>query len=202
MPRISTAWKARAINSPRAVRPAAAGGFTLIELMVSLAVIGLALSVMLTGSRTLLPQTRLRASAEELAASLERVRSYAVLRQEVILFAYDLAQGGYEAWLPYERDENGDSLGPGRTPVVDTTQLRPGVAFAKVRLPAGESRDTGVVTLEISALGRMVPHEIVVLNPDHPETEVYTVRVNGISNRATVLTGDLAMLARSDADFR
>jgi hypothetical protein len=80
--------------------------------------------------------------------------------------------------------------------------LRPGVAFAKVRLPAGESRDTGVVTLEISALGRMVPHEIVVLNPDHPETEVYTVRVNGISNRATVLTGDLAMLARSDADFR
>jgi hypothetical protein len=170
--------------------------------MVALAVIGLAVSVMLTGSRTLLPQTRLRASAEELAASLERVRSYAVLRQEAIVFGYDLTEGRYEAWLPYERDEEGGALGPGRTPVVDATELRPGVAFRRLRLPGGEDRDEGLVTLEISALGRMVPHEVVLLNPDHPETEVYTVRVNGISNRATVLSGDVVMLARVDADFR
>jgi hypothetical protein len=170
--------------------------------MVTLAVIGLVVSVMLTGSRTLLPQTRLRASAEELAASIERVRSYAVLRQEPIVFGYDLTEGRYEAWLPYERDDEGDSLGPGRTPVVDATQLRSGVAFWRVRLPGGEFRDDGLVTLEISPLGRMVPHEIVVLNPDHPETEVYTVRVNGMSNQAVVLQGDVVMIARVDADFR
>jgi prepilin-type N-terminal cleavage/methylation domain-containing protein len=179
-----------------------ARGFTLIEVMVVVAVIGLVVSVMLTGSRTLLPQTRLRASAEELAASLGRVRSYAILRQEAIMFSYDLEQGSYEAWLPYERNQDGDSLGPGRTPVTDATTLLTGVAFARVRLPGGEDRMDGVVTLEISPLGRIVPHEIVVLNPEYPETEVYTVRVNGMINRANVLQGDVVMPARVDADFR
>jgi hypothetical protein len=42
----------------------------------------------------------------------------------------------------------------------------------------------------------------VVLNPEHPESEVYTVRVSGFSNRADVLQGDVAMIARTDADFR
>jgi hypothetical protein len=170
--------------------------------MVALAVIGLVVSVMLTGSRTLLPQTRLRASAEELAAGLERIRSFAVLRQEPIRFEYDLSEGRYEAWLPYDRDEDGNVVGPGRTPVVDPVALRPGVAFFRVRLPGGDNRDKGKVALDVSALGRIVPHEVVVLNPEHPETEVYTVRVSGFSNRADVLQGDVTMIARTDADFR
>ena len=182
-------------------RPAAEG-FTLIELMVVIAIIGLAMSVMVSGSSSLLPQTRLRASVDQLAASLELARSHAQLRQEPLVFAYDLDQGLYEAYYPFERDEQGENRGAGKTPVVDPLPLERGIAFRSVRLPGSVPREDGVVTLDVSALGRIAPHEVVLDNPEYPDTEVYTLRVSGLSNRSQILEGDVVMAPLQDVDFR
>ncbi|HTE05663.1 MAG TPA: prepilin-type N-terminal cleavage/methylation domain-containing protein [Planctomycetota bacterium] len=176
-------------------------GFTLVEIMVVIAVIGLAMSVIFSGSKSLLPQTRLRATAREMGSALEQARTQAVLVQEPILFAYDIEHGGYESYYPYERDDKGDAIGPGRTPVQDFTRLREGVALRKVRLPGSAVRDMGVVTLTISPLGRIPPHEVVLYNPDYPDTEVVTLRVSGLANRTAVLEGDDVMPAPEDVDF-
>jgi prepilin-type N-terminal cleavage/methylation domain-containing protein len=192
--------------APRAPVSAAAPGrprgFTLVEIMVTIAVIGLSMSVIFSGSRSLLPQTRLRASAREMGAALEQARTQAVLVQEPILFAYDMEHGGYEAYYPFERDEEGEALGPGKTPILDYTPLREGVALGRIRLPGSAMRDGGVVTLTISPLGRIPPHEVVLLNPEYPETELVTLRVAGLSNRTTVLEGDDLMDVPQDVNFR
>ncbi len=177
-------------------------GFTLIELMVVIAIIGLAMTVMVTGSSTLLPQTRLRSSVDQLAAALELARSHAQLRQEPLVFAYDLDTGGYEAYYPFERDEQGENRGPGKTPVIDPLPLESGVAFRSVRLPGSIPREDGMVTLEVSALGRITPHEVVLDNPEYPDTEVFTLRVSGLSNRSQILEGDVVMAPLQDVDFR
>jgi hypothetical protein len=170
--------------------------------MVTIAVIGLAMSVIFGGSKALLPQARLRASAGEMGAALEQARTQALLVQEPILFAYDITNGLYEAYYPYERDDKGEDVGPGRTPVIDATRFRESVAIRKVRLPGSALRDTGTVTLTISPLGRIPPHEVVLYNPDYPDTEVLTLRVSGLANRSTVLEGDDLMAVPQDVDFR
>jgi prepilin-type N-terminal cleavage/methylation domain-containing protein len=201
MTRTCTAWTLRR-RDPERRRPAGARGFTLIELLVTIAIIGMAVTVVATGSRTLLPQARLRATAENLASALERARTYAVLHQEPMLFAYDIERGGYEAFVPYERDEEGENIGPGHTTILEWTGLEEGIALRGVRLPGGALRDRDVVTVAISALGRIVPHEVVVHNPQYPDTEVLTLRVSGIVLRSEILRGDVVMEPVTDADFR
>jgi prepilin-type N-terminal cleavage/methylation domain-containing protein len=177
-------------------------GFTLIELMVVIAIIGLAMSMTATGGITLLPQTQLRSTASELASALELARSQAQLWQEPLVFAYDFEHGTYEAYYPFERDEKGEAQGPGKTPVIDLHELESGVALYRVRLPGGIPRDDGVVTLDISALGRIAPHEVVLNNPEYPDIEVVTIRVSGLANRSQVLEGDVVMAPLQDVDFR
>lgn len=170
--------------------------------MVVVAIIGLVLSVTLTGSRSLLPQTRLSGSASALADGLELARSHALLRQEPVVFAYDLDGDAWEAFHPFVRDERGTPAGPGRTPVIDSHPLETGIAFRRVRLPGGVPREDGVVALEISPLGRVSPHEVVLENPEYPDSEVLTVRVSGLANRSLVLEGDVVMAPLQDVDFR
>jgi len=183
--------------------PATPEGFTLIELMVVITIIGLAMSLTATGGgRALLPQTRLTRSATDLSAALELARSHAQLRQEPLMFAYDLDHRTYEAYYAFERDEKGEVKGPGKTPIIDPVELQQDIAIRRVRLPGSVPRDDGVVTLEISALGRITPHEVVMDNPEYPDTDVLTVRVSGLSNRSQILEGDVVMAPLQDVDFR
>jgi hypothetical protein len=170
--------------------------------MVTLAIIGLAMSMMASGSRSLLPQTRLRAAAEELGSAVERARSWAVLRGERLELVYDLEKQTYEAALPYATDDEGRPSGPGRSPLIDPTPLPEGIEFSEVRLEGGLVRDDGLVTLEITALGRVPSHEVVFVNPEHRQTELYTTRINGLNNRSVALKGDVTMAPVTDVDFR
>jgi len=170
--------------------------------MVVIAIIGLSMSTIFAGSRSLLPQSRLRAAATGLSADLELVRSHAQLTQEPIVLAYDLDDHGYEAWFPYERDERGQNIGVGRTPVLERRELPESVVFKVLRLASSEPRTSETIELTVSPLGRISPHEIVLMNPDHPETELLTLRVNGLVNRALLLSGDMIQVPLQDVDFR
>jgi len=170
--------------------------------MAVVTILGLMLTLVFTGSKSLLPQTRLKSAASDLAASIEQERSHALLVQEPIQLRYDLQHDGYDAFYPYDRDELGENRGPGETPIIDFRPLPESVAIKLVRLPGSVARDSGVVTLTISPLGRVAPHEIVLMNPDYPDRELLTVRVSGIANRCDIIEGDATMAPMQDADFR
>jgi hypothetical protein len=169
--------------------------------MITLAVIGLAMTLV-TGGATLLPQTRLRGSANRLMSALESARTWAVLEGHTLEFCYDLENRTCAFWLPYETDDEGKEIGPGRTYRSPPEPLYPDISIAMVRLAGGETRDKGQVIFEVSPMGRVPPHEVVVVNDKHPDTEVMTVRVNGLSNRTQVLKGDVTMETVGDADFQ
>ncbi|MGQ0551869.1 MAG: pilus assembly FimT family protein [Planctomycetota bacterium] len=177
-------------------------GFSLIELMVVLAIVGLVVSSMVAGSSTWLPQTRLRGAAQDLASTIDRSRGAAVLLNETVVLHYDLTSGFYESFVPYEKDERNRVVGPGKDPVIDITRLPQDVLFRAVRLPGSLPREAGTVELTITPLGRLPPHEIVLYNPEAPDTEVITVRVNGLANRTDVIPGNSTLEALNDVDFR
>ena len=189
--------------APHVRRARGQRGFTLLEMLVTLAVIGLAMGLVFGYGQTLLPQARLEASTSNLVNNLRSQRGHAQLTQQMVVFTYDLEEDVYSSHYPVEFDENGTEVGPGLTPILDPQSLEPEIIFEQVRLPDGSVRSEGQVAFEISPLGRMPPHDVLLVNREFPDIERAWVRVAGISNDARVLA-DLSEEPEvlNDASFR
>jgi hypothetical protein len=170
--------------------------------MIVLAIISLSFTVVLTRTGSLLPQARLKSSSKNLASRLEQSRLHALLYGDAIVFSYDLDRHGYEAYYPFERGEQGEYIGPGKTPVFDFRRLEDGIEFREIRLPDADPRTSELVALPISALGRMSPHEVVVHNPEHPEREVMTIRISGLKTGYDMFRGSPEFEIIDDSTFR
>lgn len=87
----------RRLPSPASgpVRPRGTGGFTLIELMVTVAVLGLMLLAALPTIRDWMVNTEIRNATEAIANGLSRARAEAVKRNQEVIFSLvtDNAQG-------------------------------------------------------------------------------------------------------------
>ncbi len=170
--------------------------------MAVMAIMGLILTAVFRGSEALLPQTRLTASASHLGGSTELARMTAVLNQAPIVFAYDLDRHGFKAYYPFELDDDGNPKGAGETPVLNFQRIEKGMEIREIRLPGTEPRTGGEVALTITPLGRMTPHDVIVHNPDYPETEVLTLRVSGLQPGYVIEHGDEDTEVIDDATFR
>lgn len=171
--------------------------------MVTITIIGLALTAFTGTGFNLLPQAELRATAVDLGDALVRMRTHALFSGQRVLFEYDLDEQGFRASYPLELDpEDGHVLGPGTTEVLDFTPVRKDMVMEAVLLPGNESREDGVVQVWVDPLGNVPPHHILVMNPEFPEIEVYTVRVDPLTNRYALMEGRFELLELDDADFR
>lgn len=184
-------------------RRAAPPGFTLVEMLVVIGIIGLSIGLFLGMGDTLLPQARLESSASTIGAVLDQARNYALVAQQELEFVYDFDQRTVAAYLPWESNDDGDPIGPGRTVVVEPRELERGMEYRAVRMPDGSMREReSEVSFVITPLGRMPPHDVILDNPDYPDIEVLTVRVSGLSNRYEILDGAPLPEVLEDADFR
>jgi general secretion pathway protein H len=87
----------RTRTSPAGSTTAAAqGGFTLFELLVVLVVIGLILAAVPMALRHGAPGVEARVAAGEVAATLRRARSEAILKNREVAVAFDTDTGAYE----------------------------------------------------------------------------------------------------------
>jgi prepilin-type N-terminal cleavage/methylation domain-containing protein len=180
-----------------------AAGFTLIEILVTITIIGMAMSAIFGFGGNLLPQTRLHGSATDIGQSMVQMRTHALFAQRSVIFEYDLEQQGFWAYYPLELDgEDGRILGPGQTEVLRFTEVRPGMRIERVRYPDGSEREDGLVQVPISPMGRSPSHEVVVVNPEFPEVEVFTVRMVPMEGSYQILDGRPDWQVLTDADFR
>ncbi len=185
-----------------------AAGFTLLEMMVTLAIVALSVSVFIVRGGNLLPQSQLVATTKQVATDLEEMRLHSVLTQKATQFVYHLDPvddeilSAYSAGFPFRIDEDGEYDGIGETELIAWTHLARGMRIRTIRVPGTEDRETGDVTVSISPLGAVTPHEVVIENPEYPETEVYTIQVNGVLLTNTVVEGDIERPRIEDGAFR
>lgn len=80
---------------PRATH-APAAGFTLVEMLVVIAILGLALAVIGIGVKPVSPATHARAAAQEISGALRSARSSALMSNRSVWVLFDLASPAYQ----------------------------------------------------------------------------------------------------------
>ena len=83
-------------------RPAPAGathpqqGFTLVEMLVVIAILGVALALVGVGIKPVSPATQARAAAQEISGAMRSARSNALMSNRSVAFIVDLAPAAYQ----------------------------------------------------------------------------------------------------------
>ena len=88
---------------PAVGRGAAPRGFTLIEMVVVLAILGLFLTIAIPRMTTS-AKTRVRQSAQQLAQDLELTRTRALTSRSAVRVTFDPASRSYRPYLDFNRD--------------------------------------------------------------------------------------------------
>ena len=154
-------------------------GFTLVEVLIILAVVGIAFGVAIPRLESLSPKYAMRSAARELASQLEFVRSQAVMRVKTFAIFYELDRDRYTVVLPPE--EGGSDL-----PVEDWPRLEPvslptlvkfhGIVLADNTLK--ETRDAPEVTVFFDPVGALGNHVVVL---EDTEGRVLSVKFNALT---------------------
>ena len=161
-------------------------GFTFIELMVVVAIMGMILGFVVLRLDDMVPASRLRAAARQGAAHVGMARSEAVAGGKIHAIAYDLTRQQYDVLTPPDPEEveagryKADELLP-----LDWETLPSGVALVDVDL-GDRAVSSGILTLRFTALGTATPHAVHLKNSDGAEM---TVIVNPLTGLVDIETG-------------
>lgn len=162
-------------------------GFTLIELMVAVAILGLGLTIVSINIDTFIPKTRLQASCRKLVSDMDDLRLAAVMiYKQPVYLEYDLGNHGYRAYLPVEFDEDMNVLGPGVTELMRFKDLPENITFADVRLggKVDAFEDASVITVLINPDGSVTGHILHI--KDELYGKEYSMRVASLTGFADI----------------
>ncbi len=170
----------------RRTRVSAARGFTLLELILVISILGIIFSMSLISLRGVTPKYRVRTAARLLGSTMENVRLTAISRGKWMGIHYDLTPPATSAEsdppsvyriIPPAPDDYPDQPIEDRK-LLSKTALPPGVRIRQVILAGSHSVETGIVNLMFSPLGNAGSHIVVV---EGQEGHVITIKCNAIT---------------------
>jgi len=129
-------------------------GFTLVEVMISVLIMGLIAVLSLPGFSRFLQNWKLMGDADHFAAALRTARAAAVTKNASAVFTFDLDDNTFSYYEDLDRDGNRDN----NEYQSATYELEPGIVFAAHTLSAptltfgamGNTRESGTITLRNS----------------------------------------------------
>jgi prepilin-type N-terminal cleavage/methylation domain-containing protein len=169
-------------------------GFTLLEMMIVMVILGLAISMVFGGAKNLLPESRLRSAAEDIANRISDVREEAIVRGWTVTFEYDLDRRTYYAWavappgLIDEQliEEDGRfyfDLGGSQA----RTELPFNVRFIDLQLGEENPVRSGIVQVTFNAFGLATAHTVHLENLETQQR--MTVEVDPLTGLCQILEG-------------
>ncbi len=156
-------------------------GFTLVELMVVVVIVGLMVGVAATKLDFMVPKYKLRGAAREVAGLLKQARSRAAGSGKDVYVEFDLPRGQY--WVlvafpkPVEGGQEGDPAVLEYQPLLQQS-LPEGVKFVDVIQGQKDRYDTGRARLKVSPFGSSAHLIVNLMNTDEREM---ALRMNGLT---------------------
>lgn len=182
-----------------ALRPdGARAGFSLIELLAVIVVLGLIAAMVTINWRAILPRTELHSAVRELAAVLQGARSDAIARNAAFDVQYDLDEHRYRIVTPF-RTGGGLAASNEERHALEWHALPPTVRFGGITIGT-EEYEKGIVYVRFDPLGSASGHVIVLSQPMDENT--YTIEVQGLLGLIDYHEGLFERLAPKDDDFQ
>ncbi|MAF65434.1 MAG: hypothetical protein CMJ84_07235 [Planctomycetes bacterium] len=180
---------------PRAA--SARSGFSLVELLAVVVVIGLIAGLVAVEWNAILPRARINSEVHKIAAAIHGARSEAIARNAVWRLYYDLDGNGYEVSTPFraggglaQRIEERMSLG--------TVGLPAGIEITRVTIDGVDYRE-GKVFVSFDPLGSATDHSITIAQPQYEA--VYTIEVLPLTGLIRFHYEDYRRLPVDEEDF-
>ncbi|MBK7876573.1 MAG: GspH/FimT family pseudopilin [Planctomycetes bacterium] len=191
----------RAIRKGRARRALGTGlkaGFSLVEMLAVLVILGLIAGIVMVSWRAILPHEQLHSAVRALAGSLQSARSEAIARNGEYRIQYDLENARYRLVTPFKpggglaaREE--DKL------AFPWTVFPKGISFHHVVID-GVEYSKGVVFVRFDSLGSASGHTITLAQK--PDDAYFTVDVQSLTGLIEYHEGIFVREPAREGDFQ
>jgi prepilin-type N-terminal cleavage/methylation domain-containing protein len=166
---------------------AACGGFTIIELLVTILIIGLITALVAPNLEAFVPKARIDAAAQVLVANVDYMRSEARIQSKRCTLELDLKGARWRRVMPPEQqlttDQDVDSLEPKHE---EWTPLEEDVVFVGAGNPVDGIVREGTFKMVFDENGFTSDQSVVLALVSDPKM-VWTVRIRGLTGQCDVV---------------
>ena len=141
-------------------RARARAGFSIVELLVVVVILGLLAGVTTVSWTSVMPQTALNSDVRALSSRIHGTRSDAISRNVEFQIVYDIDENRYWVRPPFNEDGEFEPREEERAQLY-ATDLSPGVEFREITID-GRTFNDGVVQVRFDPLGASNDHTILL----------------------------------------
>lgn len=175
----------------------ARAGFSMIEMLAVLVILGLIATIVSVNWRAILPRTELHSSVRTLASTLLGIRSEAIARNALFKVEYDLDKHRYRVNTPFRQGgglaaTEEERLAQAWIPLPDS------VRFHNVQIDGVEYED-GLVFVRFDPLGAASGHVIALVQ--QPYKTFYTIEVQALTGLIDYHEGLFVREPPKESDF-
>lgn len=180
-------------------------GFSLIELMGVIVVLGLMAGMVAVSWQSVLPRAELNQAVRDLSSQLYSVRSDAISRKArfEVQYSFESAENrpiGYRVVSPFRADGRGGLAAREEERLAFPWQALPrSVHFKRIRVN-GQDLSEGVVSVYFDPLGTSTDHLVIL--EQLPENALYTIEVLALTGDFRLHDGEFVRELPQESDFK
>jgi type II secretion system protein H len=173
-------------------------GFTMIEMLGVIVILGLVATLVTMNWRAILPRTELHSATRVLASTISGAHSEAIARNAIFRIEYDLDKHRYRVNTPY-RLGGGLAANDDERTALEWTALPESVRFSRIQID-GIEYQKGMVYVRFDPLGAASGHIITL--EQQPYKNSYTIEVQGLTGMIDYHEGVFERQPPKEDDFK